>query len=196
MGGLLAADALIQFVQNRPDAEAPLWPRIIACLAFDTPVRSHLSPPIATTQALPLQYLGLHPHVFKHQVTKAAEVVQTTKTFASDLMKAINQNNKQQTVATTTKKPVAALPPPETATGAGGFWQKWGTTALAVGGAVIAAGAAASAAYYKKDEIGIGYTWAMDHMKYVGNLWDEKELNDRLDTVVGYDKNMHILFRT
>lgn len=42
MGGLLAADALIQFVQNRPDAEAPIWPRIIACLAFDTPVRSYL----------------------------------------------------------------------------------------------------------------------------------------------------------
>ena len=38
MGGILAADALIQFVQNRPDAGAPLWPRIIACLAFDTPV--------------------------------------------------------------------------------------------------------------------------------------------------------------
>lgn len=47
MGGLLAADTLIQFVQNRPDADAPLWPRIIACLAFDTPVRSvlHLTLP-------------------------------------------------------------------------------------------------------------------------------------------------------
>lgn len=38
MGGLLAADALIQFVQCRPDADAPLWPRIIACLSYDTPV--------------------------------------------------------------------------------------------------------------------------------------------------------------
>ena len=50
VGGLLAADALIQFVQNRPDAEAPLWPRIIACLAFDTPVCSHPAPRIATTK--------------------------------------------------------------------------------------------------------------------------------------------------
>jgi hypothetical protein len=95
-----------------------------------------------------------------------------------------------------TKKPVAALPAPEPATGKGGFWQSWGTTALAVGGAVIAAGAAASAAYYNKDEIGIGYTWAMDHMKYVGSLWEETELNKRLDTVVGFDKKMGILFRT
>lgn len=50
MGGLLAADALIQFVQNRPDAEAPLWPRIIACLAFDTPVCSDPAPRIVTSQ--------------------------------------------------------------------------------------------------------------------------------------------------
>lgn len=141
-----------------------------------------------------LQYLGLHPHVFKHQVTKAAEVAQTTKTFVSDLMKAMNQNNPSTTV-TATKRPVAALPAPEPATGAGGFWQKWGTTALTVGGAVIAAGAAASAAYYKKEEIGIGYTWTSDHMKYVGNLWDEQELNKRLDTLVGCDKKMGILFR-
>lgn len=142
------------------------------------------------------QYLGLHPHVFKHQVTKAAEVVQTTKTFVSDLVKVMNKNNQQPTVSAKTKKPVAALPAPELATGKGGFWQSWGTTALAVGGAVIAAGAAASAAYYNKEEIGIGCTWASDHMKYVGSLWDETELNKRLDTVVGYDKKMGILFRT
>jgi len=67
---------------------------------------------------------------------------------------------------------------------------------MAVGGAVIAAGAAASAAYYKKEELGIGYTWATDHMKYVGSLWDEEDLNKRLDTLFGFDKRMGILFRT
>ena len=144
---------------------------------------------------LPFQFLGLHPHVFKHQVNKAAEVVQTTKTFVSDLMKAINQNN-QPTAVGSTKRPVAALPPPEPATGGGGFWQKWGTTAVAIGGAVIAAGATASAAYYKKDDIGIGYTWATDHMKYVGSLWEEEELNKRLNAVFDYDRKMGILFRT
>ena len=49
MGGILAADALIQFVQSRPDAKAPLWPRIIACLAFDTPVGSDPIPHITMT---------------------------------------------------------------------------------------------------------------------------------------------------
>lgn len=38
MGGLLAADALIEFVRARPDSTAPLWPNIVACIAFDTPV--------------------------------------------------------------------------------------------------------------------------------------------------------------
>lgn len=40
MGGLLAADTLREFVNSRPDAKAPLWPKIIACIAFDTPVNS------------------------------------------------------------------------------------------------------------------------------------------------------------
>ena len=42
MGGLLAADSLYEFIHSRPDVNAPLWPNIIACLAFDTPVRTLL----------------------------------------------------------------------------------------------------------------------------------------------------------
>ena len=38
IGGLVAADALIGFAQKRPDARSPLFPRIIACLSYDTPV--------------------------------------------------------------------------------------------------------------------------------------------------------------
>lgn len=38
MGGLLAADTLREFVRTRPDQSAPLWPNIVACFAFDTPV--------------------------------------------------------------------------------------------------------------------------------------------------------------
>ena len=32
MGGLLAADALIEFVRTRADQTAPLWPNIVACI--------------------------------------------------------------------------------------------------------------------------------------------------------------------
>lgn len=39
MGGLLAADTFLAIAHARPDKTAPLWPRIVACIAFDTPVR-------------------------------------------------------------------------------------------------------------------------------------------------------------
>jgi hypothetical protein len=45
MGGLLAADSIHEFIHTRPDVNAPLWPNIIACLAFDTPVRIPRSVP-------------------------------------------------------------------------------------------------------------------------------------------------------
>ncbi len=38
MGGLLAADSIYAFIHTRPDTDAPLWPNVVACLAFDTPV--------------------------------------------------------------------------------------------------------------------------------------------------------------
>ncbi len=40
MGGILAADTLREFVKTKPDQRAPLWPKIIACIAYDTPVRN------------------------------------------------------------------------------------------------------------------------------------------------------------
>jgi hypothetical protein len=41
MGGLLAADTLLAIVNNRVDKQAPVWPKVIACIAFDTPVCIH-----------------------------------------------------------------------------------------------------------------------------------------------------------
>lgn len=38
MGGFLAADSALEFVKTRPDQEGPLWPKVIACITFDTPV--------------------------------------------------------------------------------------------------------------------------------------------------------------
>ena len=37
MGGLLAADTLREFVNSSRDKD-PLWPKIIACIGYDTPV--------------------------------------------------------------------------------------------------------------------------------------------------------------
>jgi hypothetical protein len=38
MGGLLVADTFLAMAASRPDKGAPLWPKIVALLAFDTPV--------------------------------------------------------------------------------------------------------------------------------------------------------------
>ena len=59
----------------------------------------------------------------------------------------------------------------------------------------MAAGAA-GAAYYKRDEIGVGYTWATDHMKYVGTLWDEDTLKRRLEDLFQIEEKMGVMFRT
>ncbi|KAH9049123.1 hypothetical protein EDB84DRAFT_1261390 [Lactarius hengduanensis] len=73
MGGLLAADSVYAFIHSRPDTDAPLWPNVVACIAFDTP------------------YLGLHPHVFKNSATKAVEYVHGVQKTASGLFGAFSQ---------------------------------------------------------------------------------------------------------
>jgi len=138
MGGLVAADALIQFVQNRPDADAPLWPRIIACLGFDAP------------------YLGVQPSVFGC--------------------------NKQSTACATAKRPAA---------GASGLRETIG-----MGYTLVFLGSTMIDKFFSKEKAVATYASAMGHMEYLENLLDEEELSARLDTIVGYDKKMGVLFRT
>ncbi|KAI0050205.1 hypothetical protein FA95DRAFT_1555907 [Auriscalpium vulgare] len=180
MGGLLAADSLLAFVHTRPDSHAPLWPNIIACLAFDTP------------------YLGLNPGVFKNSATKASEYVQTAHKAASGLWGAWG-SKAGTSAAAAAKAPaglIAAPPAGEASAAASGSpWAKWAPAAYAVGGALIA-GAAAGTAYYKRGEITMGYSELTDHMKYVGTLWDEKALGDRLLKLVDVEKEHGVIFRT
>lgn len=142
MGGLLAADTLLEFLKSRPE-NAPLWPRVVACLAFDTP------------------YLGLHPYVFKNTATKAGEYASAAKSIGSAVFGSFFSQNEGTSTGTPSNAP--ALPAPEK-TG----WSRWAPAAYAVGGAMLA-GAAAGGAYYKRNDIGagytVGYTWATDHMK-------------------------------
>lgn len=73
-------------------------------------------------------------------------------------------------------------------------WQAWMPAAYAVGGALVA-GAAAGTAYYKQEDLGNAYTWAGDHMKYVGTLWDEKKLKSRLEKLLEIENEMNVSFR-
>ena len=65
----------------------------------------------------------------------------------------------------------------------------------AVGGAILA-GAVAGGAYYKRDDLTQGLSWATDHMKYVGNLWDEESLNQRVEALIDIEKERGVIFRT
>ncbi|KAJ7180281.1 hypothetical protein C8R43DRAFT_1084241 [Mycena crocata] len=171
MGGLLAADTLQEFAKGRPDAQAPLWPKIVACIAFDTP------------------YLGLHPNVFKNSATKAVEYAQTARAVGTGLMGAFAGFGASK--AANPPAPAKPSTPPPSNTG----WGKWaGSATYAVGGALLA-GAAAGATYYKRDDLGLTYTWATDHMKYVGHLWDAQALEKRVEFLVNAEAEEGVVFR-
>lgn len=200
MGGLLAADALIEFVQTRPDTTAPLWPNIVACLAFDTPVcLSLVCVLLHVIHLCALQYLGLHPYVFKNGTTQAATYLRNARgvfsSFQSFPSKRGPTASVSQSVVEAPVGPVASTQASPSTPTPTSIWQKWAPAAYAVGGA-IAAGAAAGAAYYKRDEIEVGYKWASDHMKYVGTLWDENALRRRLERLLEIEEQMGVTFRT
>ncbi|KAK7054220.1 catalytic protein [Favolaschia claudopus] len=169
MGGLLAADTLREFLKGREtQPDYILWPKIIAILAFDTP------------------YLGLNPGVFKNSATKAVEYAQAARTVGTGLFGALAGGFGAGT---------KSAPPSAPATPPASGWGKWaGTAAYAAGGALLA-GAAAGATYYKRDDLGLGYSWATDHMKYVSHLWNADENNKRVDFLVNAQKQEGVLFR-
>ncbi|KAF8605249.1 hypothetical protein BDV93DRAFT_490531 [Ceratobasidium sp. AG-I] len=166
MGGLIAADALLSIARWRPDKTAPLWPWIVGCVAFDTP------------------YYGLHPTVFSNSATKAVDYVSAAQQAFSAF------NSIRPTSPSPQAQPIRAAimaPPITQVTKSSSPWSTW---VPAVGGAILA-GAAAGTAYWKRNEVaqygaqvaGVG-TWMRDHMQYVGNLWDEKTLAQRVDEVM------------
>ena len=189
MGGLLAADTLLEFANSRPDEQAPLWPRIIALIAFDTPVCAQFPWFICVSHCAYLQYLGLHPYVFKNSAEKAAAYADTARTVATGIFGGLAGFG--ATKASQPTEPPAGLITDSPSSGRTS-WTKWAS----YGGAVLATGAAAGTAYYKRDDLTLGYTWATDHMKYVGNLWDENKLRKRVENVIDLQEKLGVLFRT
>ncbi|KAG8846157.1 hypothetical protein FRB96_002056 [Tulasnella sp. 330] len=173
MGGLLAADACLALARSRVDNKAPVWPNVIALISFDTP------------------FLGLHPWVFKNQASKALEYAQT----AHDVAQSLGFLGGSGKSATRTPKPSRTASPalPISLTPAEASASKSWTRLLtpAAGytvGGVLLATAAAGTAYAHRQDIGSGVTWAQDHMKYVGNLWDEQKLGERVDSLMELSK--------
>ncbi|KAF8914182.1 hypothetical protein CPB84DRAFT_1758632 [Gymnopilus junonius] len=174
MGGLLAADSLREFVRTRPDKDAPLWPKIVACLAYDTP------------------YYGIHPFVVKNSVTKAAQYANAATTIGTALLGSFAGFGVKKAAQQSTQQRRSPSPPPQQSSKPS--WSSWGGTA-AIGGAILA-GAAAGAAYYRRDDLTQGLTWATDHLKYVGNLWDVEGLEKRVEDLIDIEKEHGVVFRT
>ena len=128
------------------------------------------------------QYFGIHPFVVKHGVTKASEYVNAVSTVGSVLLGSLAGLGAQK--ATQTQQPTPQAPQ-----------SKWGSAMYAVGGAIMAV-AVAGGAYYKRDDLNEGLSWATDHMKYVGNLWDEGSLNQRVEALIDIEKERGVVFRT
>ncbi|KAG9046548.1 hypothetical protein FS837_004204 [Tulasnella sp. UAMH 9824] len=180
MGGLLAADTCINMAKWRADATAPLWPNIIACIAFDTP------------------FLGLHPWVFRNQASKVLDSAKTIASSLGFLQSTMSKPEPKKAPA------VGLLPAPEAsaskAPDSGKPWDRFLTPAVASFGAGLLVTAAAGTAYYKRQDIMTAQNWAQDHLKYVGNLWDEQQLQERMAKLVELSKDKSdggqgILFR-
>ncbi|KAA1466770.1 hypothetical protein DENSPDRAFT_812059 [Dentipellis sp. KUC8613] len=175
MGGLLAADSLLAFANTRPDRSAPLWPHIIACIAYDTP------------------YYGLHPHVFKNSATKATEYVASAQKTASSLWSTLSGlQSPTKSAPASAAQPAGLLSSPSAGETP---WSRWAPAAYAVGGALLA-GAAAGAAYYRRNELTLVSANVLDHMRYVGNLWDQDALSKRVEDVLEIEKEHGVVFKT
>jgi hypothetical protein len=134
--------------------------------------------------------LGLHPYVFKNGVTKAAEYVDTARSMAGGMFGAVAGLGAKKNTMSPGPPNAATSSPPSQETKK----SSWGWAPAVVGGALLA-GAAAGTAYYKRDDLNSGYTWATDHMKFVGNLWNEGKLRERVDNLVDIEEETGVLFR-
>ena len=134
----------------------------------------------------------------KNSVTKAAQYANAATTIGSALLgswagltakKAAEQTAEEQQ-RRSPSPPHNPQPPANKSS-----WANWGGPAAAMGGALLA-GAAAGVAYYKRDDLTQGLTWATDHLKYVGNLWDIEGLEKRVEDLIDIEKEFGVVFRT
>lgn len=128
--------------------------------------------------------------MFKNSAGQAAGYVKSANELFSATTSFFNSRSPSPAASNPIRAALPAPPPPSPSP-----WQKWAPAAFAVGGALLA-GAAAGTAYYRREDISVGYTWATDHMKYVGTLWDKETLTKRVDELMQIEEKMGVLFRT
>ncbi|GHJ90247.1 hypothetical protein NliqN6_6649 [Naganishia liquefaciens] len=186
MGGLLIADAAIGIKRSSSNSSSvpasadpnshPMWPRVIALIAFDTP------------------YLGLHPFVFKNGLTKYAGHVEMARNVVGGLgiggalggLFNSSTNGKPPTEtkskeparnSTSQKNAPETTPPPDTTSPA------WSLPSLKTIASAALITTASAAAYYRRQDFLGGYQWIVEHAVWLKNLWDSRGMKERLDGV-------------
>jgi hypothetical protein len=134
------------------------------------------------------QFLGINPHVFKNTASTYAN---SARAVTDGIFGALSSSRVEKT-ATAFRTPVRAIepPPPSPSTSR----SSWVSGAYVLGGALLA-GAAAGTAYYQREKLTTGYNWISDHMKFVGNLWDQRALAKRVEGMIKIENELGILFQ-
>ncbi|KAJ1958931.1 hypothetical protein IWQ62_004817 [Dispira parvispora] len=176
MGGLLAADAVLHFHDKLPLHNSgpmatnssdlrELDATVLGLVAYDTPFYG-LNPSLITDTALQRASQAT-AQVSNYLPALGVAVPAVTSFFGSS--------------QTTTARAA------ETSPSTGSKWSagKWG--ALAVGG-FVASAAAAAVTYSQREHIQKGYEYFTSHLSFVGALFRNQELHQRVDQLVALEE--------
>ncbi|CAO1638791.1 unnamed protein product [Sympodiomycopsis kandeliae] len=200
MGGLVAVDAALRIAtdsmteKDQNCVAKSLWPRVIGVLAYDSP------------------YYGVHPNVFKNQASKYISYAQQARDVGAHfaplgaglaaawgMNRSRDQQQQQQQQQTRNGGGWGRLAgmigqqgshangnsaPPASTTASTSGRSGWTNALWATGVLATAATAGGVAAYYNREQIGGAYSYLTDHFQYVSNLWDDKALRERLDSLI------------
>ena len=207
MGGLLIADSVLRMQAHKQQPSEPLWPRVIAVIAFDTPVSTRRRTRVAdgwlttghhtvsrATSPCFRECPSLHHRINRYDadnkrrlqkngITKYTSHIETARTVLSTVFgTTVDSNNSSSTSSRAATPPKADAP-------ASSFFALPTRQSLLKGSAVVLGGAAAAgAAYWRKDDIQFGWNWVSDHAVFVRNLWDDIGMRTRLEGLAGMVK--------
>lgn len=186
MGGLVISDTLLKTIST---ASIP----ILGLVAYDSPLLG-LNPAVfkstfdkaldyASKGQAALAALGAGYGFFRSATTSSSTDSASSSRNGSPGPASASSGSKSASKSSKLSKEVSVPPPAESASATPG--SNWlSLPYLAAAGITGAAAAAFGAAYYNRDTLAQHWTWATSHLSFVGELWKQEELEQRLEMVV------------
>nr|XP_031859184.1 uncharacterized protein CI109_005380 [Kwoniella shandongensis]KAA5526256.1 hypothetical protein CI109_005380 [Kwoniella shandongensis] len=219
MGGLLIADAARDIAGNTRKGE-PMWPRVVGILAFDTPYlglhphtfKHHLSQAASyVDQARNIaSAVGiLSPVALGLGFGKFGKSTETESTQSSagpsnsrpssSASSSTNSKGKSKQSSTVSESSYTASSSSQSVETKSSWFNLPSIPAPSAKswyglGAVALGAAAVGTAYYRREDFINGWKYGYEHMTFVGNLWDEQALKDRLSATDELNRERNILF--